>query len=128
MIEARITAVVMWLYAAGFGLSTIPVALYLARRGPLPSFFGLFDMYGGPWSSRFSHRTFVWLLMAFLVLALAVAWAAWLLWNGSKVGGVLALAILPVEAVFWIGFALPIPWILGVARVILVVLAWRSLD
>jgi hypothetical protein len=128
MIEARIAAVVMWLYAAGFGLSTIPVALYLARRGTLPSFFGLFDMYGGPWSARFGHRTFIGLLTAFLVVALAVAWAAWLLWKGSRVGGVLALALLPVEAVFWIGFALPIPWVLGVARVILVVLAWRSLD
>jgi hypothetical protein len=68
------------------------------------------------------------LLTAFLVVALAVAWAAWLLWTGSRVGGVLALALLPVEAVFWIGFALPIRWILGIARVILVVLAWRSLD
>jgi hypothetical protein len=128
LIEARIAAVVMWLYAAGFGLSTIPVAVYLAQRGTLPSFFGLFEMYGGPWSARFSHRTFIWLLMAFMVVAFAVAWAAWLLWRGSSVGGVLALALLPVEAVFWIGFALPIPWVLGVARVILVVLAWGSLD
>jgi hypothetical protein len=48
MSQARIAAVLTWVYAAGFGISTIPVALYLARRGTLPTFFGLFEMYGGP--------------------------------------------------------------------------------
>jgi len=55
MSQARIAAVLTWVYAAGFGISTIPVALYLAQRGTLPTFFGLFEMYGGPWSSRFSR-------------------------------------------------------------------------
>jgi hypothetical protein len=41
---------------------------------------------------------------------------------------VIAVALLPVEAVFWVGFALPIPWLLGVARVVLIVLAWRWLS
>jgi hypothetical protein len=127
MSQARIAAVLTWVYAAGFGISTIPVALYLAERGTLPTFFGLFEMYGGPWSSRFSQRTFVWLLMAFLIVAVAVAGAAWLVWKGSRIGGILALVLLPVEAVFWIGFALPIPWVLGALRAVLLVLAWRSL-
>ena len=39
----------------------------------------------------------------------------------------IAVALLPVEAVFWIGFALPIPSLLGIARVVLIALAWRSL-
>jgi hypothetical protein len=60
-------------------------------------------------------------LIAFLIVALAVAWAAWLVWKGSRVGGILALVLLPVEAVFWIGFALPIPWVLGAARAVLLV-------
>jgi hypothetical protein len=128
MSQARIAAVLLtWVYAAGFGISTIPVAVYLAQRGTLPTFFGLFEMYGGPWSSRFSHRTFVWLLIAFLIVAVAVAGAAWLVWKGSRIGGILALLLLPVEAVFWIGFALPIPWVLGALRAALLVLAWRSL-
>lgn len=127
MSQARIAAVSTWVYAAGFGISTIPVAVYLAQRGTLPTFFGLFEMYGGPWSSRFSHRTFVWLLIAFLIVAVAVAWAAWLVWKGSRIGGILALVLLPIEAVFWIGFALPFPWALGALRAVLLVLAWRSL-
>ena len=127
MSRARIAAVFMWVYAAGLGIAAIPVACYLTQRGRLPTFFGLFEMYGGPWSSRFSDRTFVWLLAAFLIVALAVAWTAWLVWKASRIGGVLALILLPVEAVFWIGFALPIPWVLGVARAVLILVAWRSL-
>jgi hypothetical protein len=49
------------------------------------------------------------------------------LWGGSRSGAILSLALLPVEGVFWVGFALPIPWLVGVARVVLIVIAWRSL-
>lgn len=124
----RAAAVVMWAYAAGFGLSAIPVAIYLEQRGRLPSFFGLFDMYGGPWSARLLDDAFVLRLIAFLAVMLVVAWAAWLVWNGSKAGAVLSLALLPIEAVFWLGFALPIPWLLAAARVVLLLLGWKSLS
>ena len=127
MDHARVAAVVTWVHAAGFGLSTIPVAAFLLRRGRLPVFLGLFESYGGPWSARVSQTSFVVLLMTFLAVNVVAALAAWLLWGGSKDGAVIALALLPVEAVFWIGFALPIPWLLGAARVVLIVLAARSL-
>lgn len=127
MNNARIAAVVTWVHTAGFGLSTIPVAVYLRQRGKLPTFFGLFEMYGGPWSVRVTHTTFAGLLIAFLLVSTVVAWAAWLLWSGSRSGAVLGLGLLPVEAVFWFGFALPIPWLLGIVRAVLIVLAWRSL-
>ena len=125
---AHVYAVLTWIYAAGFGITAAPVAVYLLRRGTLPEFFGLFPMYGGPWSSRVGDRTFDVLLIAFMVVTLVAAWAAWLVWNGSEAGAVLSLVLLPVEAVFWIGFALPIAWAFGIARVALLVLAWTSLD
>jgi Zn-dependent protease with chaperone function len=106
---ARIAAVLTWVYAAGFGISVIPVAVYLLQRGRLPTFFGLFPMYGGPWSSRLGRGTFVVLMIAFLIVTVVAAWAAWLIWNGSKVGAIISLVLLPVEAVFWLGFALPFP-------------------
>lgn len=127
MSNARIAAVVTWCYAAGFGISTIPVAIYLLRRGSLPTFLGLFETYGGPWSAGLRHSTFVVLLMAFLVVTVIAAWSGWLVWNGSKTGAVLNLALLPIEIVFWLGFALPIPWLVGIARVALLASAWRSL-
>ena len=128
MTTLRAAAIVTWVYAAGFGLSAIPVAVYLRQRGRLPTFFDLFEMYGGPWSARVSRGTFELLLIAFLVVAVAVAWTAWLVWNGSRAGAILALALIPIEIVFWIGFALPIPWLLGAARVILLLLGWKSLS
>lgn len=116
----------MWCYAAWFGLPTIPVAIFLKQRGRLPMFFGLFETFGGPWSARLLDDAFVLRLMAFLALMVAVAFAAWLTWNGSKIGAILSLALLPIEAVFWIGFALPIPWLLGAARIALIVAGLRA--
>jgi len=124
---ARLAAVLTWVYAAGFGIPAIPVAAYLLQRGTLPTFLGLFPMYGGPWSSRLRHGNFVVLLIAFLIVTLVAAWAAWLIWKGAKAGALLNLILLPVEAVFWLGFALPFPWLTGIARAALLALAWKSL-
>ncbi len=128
MTSTQIAAVLTWVYAAGFGIPAVYVVPYLVRNGSLPTFLDLFPMYGGPWSSRVEVRTLVVLLVSFLVLTLVAAWAGWLVWNGSRAGAVLSLALLPVEAVFWLGFALPIPWVIGVARAVMLVLAWKSLD
>ena len=124
---ARVAAVVTGAYAVGFGLPTVPVSIHLMKEGSLPSFFGLFDMYAGPWSHRFDDGTFVVLLISYLPITAAAAYAAWQLWRGSRRGGVLSLALLPLEAVYWLGFALPIPWLLGAVRVALVAAAWKHL-
>ena len=63
-----------------------------------------------------------------LIVTLVASWAVWLVWNGSKAGAVLGLVLFPVEAIFWLGFALPIPWIFGIARAAFLALAWKSLD
>jgi hypothetical protein len=65
--------------------------------------------------------------MAFLVVALAASWAAWLVWNASRTGAVMTLVLLPLEAVFWFGFDLPIPKAMGLVRVILLVVGWSAL-
>ncbi len=93
----------------------------------MPRFFDLFPMYGGPWSDQYNPGVFAALLIAFLLVLMVSAFAAWLVWRGSRVGAVLSLALLPVEIVFWLGFALPVPWAFGIARVVLLALAWRGL-
>jgi hypothetical protein len=123
----RAAAVVTWVYAAGFGVPTVPVAVFLLTQGRLPSFLDLFDMYGGPWSSRLEPEKFVALLGAFLGVTGVAAWSAWWLWRGRKAGAVLNIALLPVETIFWLGFALPIPWLVGAARAVLIAIAWKSL-
>lgn len=122
----RWAAALTWFTAAGFGISAPPVGVFLVRNDRLPSFLGLFEMYGGPWSSRFGHGTFVLLLAAFTVLSAVTALVAWGVWAGSGLGLWVSLALIPVEAVFWIGFALPLPWLIGIARVALLLLAVRQ--
>ena len=96
-------------------------------RGLLPRFLDLFEVYGGPWSDQLGVGAFAALLVAFVLVLIASAFAAWLVLRGSRLGAILSLALLPVEMVFWFGFALPVPWAFGIARVVLVALAWRSL-
>ncbi len=124
----RWTAIVMWAYAAGFGLATIPVARYLLLNGRLPMFLNLFPAFGGPWSRSIQPGAFVALLGIFFVVTLLVAAGAWMLWNGNRMGGIAALALIPIEAIFWYGFALPIPPVLGLIRVVMVIAGWKALS
>lgn len=124
---ARSAAVVTWVYAAAFGSPIVPNAAYILQNGSLPMFLDLFAMYGGPWSVPFDAGRMVLLLIGFQIVMLAAVWAAWLAWHGSRWGGVLSLALLPIEAAFWFGFSLPIPWLLGALRAALLIAAWRSL-
>jgi hypothetical protein len=67
-------------------------------------------------------------LLVYSGVVLAAALSGRLLWEGRKAGAVLNLGLLPVEAVFWVGFALPVPWLVGTARLVLVVRAWPELS
>ncbi|HYQ84210.1 MAG TPA: hypothetical protein VEP28_09455, partial [Rubrobacter sp.] len=92
----------------------------------IPTIFG-FPAYGrGPFE-RLGITTTVPLLSAFLLVCVLECVAGWLLWNASTTGAVLALALLPLGAVFWWGFALPIPPMFAVVRTLLLALSWRSL-
>ena len=126
--SAHSAAIVTWVYAAGFGLPAVPVTIYLLRHGSLPWLWNLFPMYGGPWSARFADKRLAVLLIMFLLVTVLVSVAAWLVWNGSRTGVIVSLAMIPVEAIFWYGFALPFPVLFGIARVVLLALAWRSLS
>ena len=103
------------------GLGGAGATIYLAMASPVGG-EGFTYPHGAP------DLTGLQMLVAlgFLIVTLAAAWAAWLVWNGSKSGGVLALALLPAEAAFWYGFSLP--RMLGLARVILLVTARASLS
>jgi hypothetical protein len=126
-VTARAYAIVTFAYAGGFALPTVPVAVYLRQRGSLPWFGDLFPMYGGPWSSRLTDSQFIALLLGYLGVMAAVAGSARQVGRGSRRGALASLGLLLVEAVFWVGFALPIPWVLGTARLALLVPAWRRL-
>src|SRR5256885_16539574 len=117
----------MWLVAAGFGIPAPFVAFYLLREHKLPSFMGLFPMYGGGPFDRLTPEVFAVLLGLFTALCAFEAYAAWLLWNGQQLGAVITLVVIPVELAFWAGFAVPIPPLIAIARLALLAAGWSAL-
>lgn len=114
---AAVCSVVLGL---GFGLPGAYGAWFFARHGEVWTFLG-FPTYGdGP----FEHRglaTSVGLLLGFVAVCAAEVVVGVLLWRDATWAPWMALALLPIELVFWIGFALPFGPLLGLARTALVV-------
>jgi hypothetical protein len=127
VIALQASSVLMWVVAAGFGMPTPFVASYLLRERTLPSFMGLFPMYGGGLFERFVPEVFVVLLGLFAALCALEAYAGWLVWNGEHLGALITLALLPIEVAFWVGFAVPIPPLIAVARLGLLAAGWSAL-
>jgi hypothetical protein len=122
----RAAAILLWINGFGFGVCCLPGIRNLLTGRDIAMILG-FPAYGrGP----FEHvgiPTTVPLLAGFLLVCSAECVAGWLLWSGYTTGAILALALLPAGAIFWWGFALPIPPIFAIARTVLIVVSWRSL-
>ena len=127
MRSARSAAVITWVYAAGFGIPAVPVSVYLRETGVSRCSGSCLRCTAARGRrDSLSTDTLTILLISFLLVTVAAAWAAWLLWRGSMLGALTSLIVLPVEAVFWLGFALPFPFLAGLARAALIAAAWRS--
>jgi hypothetical protein len=121
----KLAAVLSILVGFGFGLPCAYGIWYFSRAGEVWTFLG-FPTYGeGPFEA-IGIQTTVLLLPAFLVVCGLEVVMGWLLWRGLRAGAVLAVALLPLEFAFWIGFALPLGPPLGLARAILVIMRWSS--
>jgi len=127
VIALQASSVLMWLVAAGFGIPAPFVASHFLRERTLPSFMGLFPMYGGGLFDRFSPEVFAVLLGLFTALCALEAYAGLLLWNGQLIGALITLVLLPIEVVFWAGFAVPIPPLIAIPRVGLLAAGWSAL-
>lgn len=123
----RGAAVLFWLIATGFGLYAFSAAAHLLQHRELPMTAFGFRAYGGGWFERFSPEAFAVLLGLFVGVCAVEAFAGWLLWTGSRTGGILTLALLPIEIAFWSGFAVPIPPIAAVIRLALLASGWNAL-
>jgi hypothetical protein len=122
----RLAAGLFWLTAIGLTAFIVPVARHLLIHRGFPRVFGQ-PAFSGP-LAKVSVDTLVVILAAFLVVCVLEGIAGWLIWNGHRSGGVLGLALIPFAAIFWIGFELPIPPIIGLARAAIVIANWRLLD
>ncbi len=122
----RVAAFMHWFIAVGFGVFCIPAIQNLLSGRDIPIVMG-FPAYGrGPFE-RVGIPTTVPLLAAFLLVCILEAVAGVLLWGGYKSGAILALALIPLGALFWWGFALPIPPIFAIVWTILILLNWQAL-
>ena len=119
----RTAAVLAWIAGLGFGLPCAYAIWVLADRGEVWTFLGFPTYGGGPFEDIGVHTT-VPLLAGYLLVCIAEVGAGWMLWQHRRVGRLLALALLPLELVFWIGFALPFGPVLGLARTVLILIDW----
>ena len=116
------------------GLGGLALALYL-RRPAEPATSACWWAHpvssAAPWPSSPAcppwRRQLVGLLIGYFGLLIFVAWATGRVRRGSRRGALIAAGLLPIEAVFWFGFALPAPWVLGAVRLALIIAVWRRL-
>lgn len=127
MRPARAAAIVTWIYAALFGLPALPIAFTEYQTGELPWLGTLVQLYSGPWTAGNDPLVVAELLVAFFVLTLVAALSGWWLFKQWRHGGMLNLSVMVAEAMFWFGFSLPLAALFGLARVVLVAIAWRHL-
>jgi len=118
----KTAAVCSLVLGLGFGLPAVFGARYYARHDEVWTFLG-FPTYGDGPFERWGVPTGVPLLVGFVAVCAAEVVVAALLWRDGTLAPWLALALLPFELVFWIGFALPFGPLLGAARTVLVVVA-----
>ena len=118
-VESRAAAILPWIVALGWAAPAPWLTWWVVVRGRLPVLPFIGEPNGGPFYLSQPHGVFVVLLGTSFVLGMAQVWAGWLLWNGQRPGALLQFAFLPVEAVLWYGFALPIPPVLAAVRLVL---------
>ena len=119
----KVAALLAWTLGLGFGLPCVYAIRYFAEHGRVWTFLG-YPTYGeGPFE-RVGIKTSVPLLVSFLLVCVAELVVGWTLWRNRRAGRLFALALLPIELVFWFGFLLPFGPLLGLARTALVLVDW----
>jgi len=121
----RAAAILAWCAGLGFGVPGVLGIRYFAEHHEVWTFLG-FPTYGGGPFERWGLETSVTLLAAFVVVCALEVVVGLLLLAGRPFALWTAVGLLPLELFFWIGFALPIGPLLGVARTVLVILAMRA--
>ncbi len=122
----KTASICLWFAGLGFGLPGL-YGIWSVMKGKGMAYVLGFPTYGnGPFEKIGIHTTLP-LLTGFLLVCALECIAGWGLWNNDKGSAVLSFVIIPVEMLFYIGFALPFgpPFIL--LRLVLLFFSWSSL-
>ncbi|MFL5648432.1 MAG: hypothetical protein ACJ776_08580 [Chloroflexota bacterium] len=119
VIAAAICSILLGL---GFGIPAIAGAVHFAQTGEIWMLLGLPTYGGGPFE-RLGLPTSVPLLVGFALVCLAEVAVGMMLLLDVPHAVTIAYLLLPLELVFWVGFALPFGAPLGITRTILLLLA-----
>jgi hypothetical protein len=122
-IRLRVAGVLSLILGLGFGIPAGFGAWYFGIHGQVWQFLGNPTNGDGPFV-QWGVPNSVPLMVAFVMVCTADVVCGALLLALRRVGVVLAVVLLPIELVFWIGFLLPFAFPLGIARVVLVL--WPS--
>lgn len=121
----KVAALCLFISGLGFGIPGI-YGVWSMLKGKGIAFVMGFPTYGnGPFEKIGVHTTIP-LLLGFLFVCVLECIVGWGLWSSDKGAAILSFAIIPVELVFFIGFALPFgpPFLL--IRSILLLIFWSS--
>lgn len=103
----------------GFGVPCILGISHFARTGKVWTLMG-FPTYGDGPFERIGIHTSIPLLASFLAVCAAEITMGAMVWADAPGATGLAVALLPLELAFWVGFALPFGPPLGITRAVLV--------
>jgi len=122
----KIASLCLWIAGLGFGIPDI-YGIWTMLRGKGIAFVMGFPAYGkGPFEKIGVHTTIP-LLIGFLFVCALECIAGWGLWSGDKGAAILSFAIIPVEMVFYIGFALPFGPPILLIRSLILLFSWSSI-
>jgi hypothetical protein len=123
----KIAALCLWISGLGFGIPCI-YGIWSMVRGKGIAYLMGFPTYGnGPFEKIGVHTTTL-LLIGFLLVCGLECIAGWGLWRGDKGAAILSFTIIPVEILFFIGFALPFGPIFLIARLFFLLIGWASFN
>jgi hypothetical protein len=112
--------------AVGWIIGVIPTLKYAFTHRTLPTLGGI-RLLSGPFEALGIEGLIVAGIVFVVVSALKILAAYWI-WNSRIDGAILELILLGLSTIFWYGFALPLGPIGGIAQLVLIALAWKSLS
>jgi hypothetical protein len=122
---SRVAAVLAWFSGLGFGLPGIYAIWHMLQGRGIARVMGL-PTYGEGTFEHFGIKSTIPLIFGFVLVCTMECAVGWMLWRGDRGGAVLALALLPIELTYWIGFSLPFGPLFAAVRTALILIDWTS--